>query len=283
MAPMPPLIIEAPPLGESGRPGLFVAANGPTPIEPHAETSGAVWWSNACGGAHLYPPACADVAYPTMLKDAASGLENAYPVVVYASIECPAVGRSAEKAKQDVTDRLVASEQRAVEAALWGGEGTQLGVFQQLNTATQMTLIAGTAATAKAALGLLEQQSTLAGYDGPVLIHTRPGVAAYMAGSGLLRSRVSSDGEKIFTWYGSTVVFGAGYAGSSPDNVTAPDTTTEYMAATGRVLLGKSEIFYQDPPEALLSRVNNQRLIVAWRVYTVAVECFAAAVKFTRA
>lgn len=280
--PLPPIIIEAPPLGQTRRPGLFVAATGPGPISVHAETAGARWWSNACGGSHLYPPACLDVAYPSMVKDSASGLQDAYPVVVYSSIECPGVGQSAEEAKADVRERLEASEQRAVETALWGGEGSVLGVFQQMNTAGKVTLLGATAANAKEAVSKLEQQAASSSYDGPTILHMRPAMAAYMASYGLLRSRVSSDGEHIFTWDGTEVAFGAGYAGSSPDNATAP-TTDEYMAITGRVLLGRSEIFFQDPPEELISRVNNQRAIIAWRVYTVAVECLAAMTKVTRA
>lgn len=280
--PLPPIIIEAPPLGQTRRPGLFVAATGPTPISVHAETSGARWWSNACGGSHLYPAACADVAYPNMVKDPGSGLQDAYPVVVYSSIECPAVGQTAAEARANVAERLEASEQRAVETALWGGEAPVLGVLQQMNTAGKVTLLGGTAANVKAAVSALEQQAASASYDGPTILHMRPAMAAYMASYGLLRSRVSSDGEHIYTWDGTEVAFGAGYAGSSPDNATAAGTD-EYMAITGRVLLGRSEIFYQDPPEELLNRVTNQRAIIAWRVYTIAVECLAAMTKVTRA
>lgn len=283
--PLPPLIIDAPPLGRTRRPGLLLAATGPVPIEQHAETVGTRWWSNACGGAHLYPAACSDVAYPQMVKDAASGLQDAVPFVVYASIECPPVGSSAAAAREKVAERLEASEGRAVELAFWGGEGTVPGLVQQLNTAGKVSLLNGGTAvgSVKEGMSLLEQQAASASYDGPVILHARPRIAAYAGGAGLLRTRVSSDGEHIFTWDGTEVSFGAGYAGSSPDNATAPDATTEYMAITGRVLLGRSEIFYQDPPEELLDRVKNQRAIVAWRVYTMAVECLTAVVKVTRA
>jgi hypothetical protein len=283
--PMPPIILDAPALGPSRRSGLFLAATGPGVVERHAETSGARWWSNACGSAHLYPPACSDSPYSAPTVDDAAGLEDAFPVVVYASIVCPPVGNSAEKARADVTERLMASEQRAVERALWGGEGTVPGVFQQLaaQTPTGVTLLSGTAATVTDAVSQLEQQSSQSNYDGQVLIHARPRIAAYAGHAGLLKSRTASDGEHQFTHYGSEVVFGAGYAGSSPDNVTAPDATTEYMAATGRVLINRSEIFYQDPPNQVLNKVTNQRTLIAWRVYTVAVECFAAMIKVTRA
>lgn len=285
--PLPPLIIEAPPLAPSRRPGLFLAATGPSPIERHAETVGARWQSNACGGAHLYPPACLDVAYPAMAADDSAGLEDAFPIVVYASIVCPAIGNPPEKARQDVTDRLVSGAQDAVEAALWGGEGSLPGVFERLTaqTPTGVALIAGTAANVVEAVSKLEQQAAQSTYKGPLIIHARPAAAAYMGTRALLRSRVASDGEHMFTHYGSEVVFGAGYAGSSPDDVTQPESPagTEYMAITGRVLLGKSEIFYQDPPDQVLNKVTNQRTLVAWQVFTIGVECFAAMIKYTRA
>jgi hypothetical protein len=276
------MIIEAPPLGKSRRPGLIQAATGPTPIERHAETTGTRWLSNACGSSHLYPPACLDVAYPAPVVDPASGLQDALTFVVYASIICPPVGQSAEKARDNVTERLEASEQRAVERALWGGEGTVPGLFQTLNTAGAVTLLAGTSASVRVATGQLEQQSAAWSYDGPTLLHARPGMGAYL--HQVLRGPLSSDNGHAYTWYGSDTVLGAGYAGASPDNATAPDATTEYMAITGRILLGRSKIFYQDPPEILLDKVKNQRTLIAWRVYTIAAECnLVAMVKVTRA
>lgn len=285
--PLPPLIIEAPPIVASRRSGLLVAATGPMPLERHAETSGARWWSNACGSAHLYPPACSESPYTAFTEDAASGLEDAFPVVVYSSIKCPAVGKSLERARAEATARLEASEQRAVEAALWGGQAAGPavpGIFTQMTG--DVTLLAGTAASAKVAVSALEQQSAQSNYDGPTILHARPGVAAYVGGAGLLRSRVPSDGERQFTHYGSEVSFGAGYAGSSPDGVTPPDATTEYMAITGRVFVWRSEIFHQEggaSEEPGLNKTTNQRTVIAFRVYAVGVECFAAMIKFTRA
>ena len=32
-----------------------------------------------------------------------------------------------------------------------------------------------------------------------------------------------------------------------------------------------------------LNKVTNQRTVIAWRVYAIGVECFAAMIKYTRA
>src|SRR6185436_122752 len=246
--PLPPMIIEAPPLTAPRRSGLFVAANGPMPLEQHAETTGAQWWSNACGGSKLYPPACSDAPYTAVDEGAASGLEDAFPVVVYSSIKCPPVGKSLERAREDARARLEASEEAAVESAFWGGQTTPVaipGILERLSLqgGSNMVLIAGTAANVKEATSKLEQQSAASTYYGPTILHFRPAAAAYMGGAGLLKSRVSTDGEHQFTHYGSEVVFGQGYSGSSPDNVTAPDSTTEYGAVTlsGQVFISRSE------------------------------------------
>lgn len=289
--PLPPLIIEAPPIVAARRSGLFLAATGPMPLEAHAETAGAQWWSNACGASKLYPPACSDAPYTAFDEGAASGLEDAFPVVVYASVKCPPVGKSLEKARAEATERLEASEQTAVETAFWGGQAAPVavpGVLERLflQVPSNVTLIAGTAATAKEALSKLEQQAAASNYFGPTIVHARPAAAAYVGGAGLLRSRVSTDGEHQFTHYGSEVAFGAGYAGASPDNATPPDATTEYMAITGRVFLWRSEIFHQDggaSEEPGLNKTTNQRTVIAWRVFAIGVECLAAMIKFTRA
>lgn len=298
MAPRPPLVLDAPAPVAPRRAGLFLAATGPMDMPAHAVDVGAQWWTDACGNARLFPAGCMDTPYSPYLLDAAGGMEYAYPFNIYATTVCPPVGVDAEESRQRVLRRLQKAEQRAFERAFWGGQAlidnppAQVdtpvikGLVQLLSEESPVagiTLLAGTAATAKEALSRLEQAAADSPYDGPVLIHARKGVAAYT--SGLHRTRLSSDGEHQYTHAGSEWVFGDGYAGTSPDNATPPDATTEYMVATGRVYLwrGSDADVMVSEPDQILDKTTNQRGMIAIRPAAIGVDCWAAAVKFTRA
>lgn len=295
--PRPAEVLDAPALVQVRRSGLFLAASGPMPMPAHVTDVGAQWWTDACGSARLFPAGCSDVGYSPFLLDVAGGMEYAYPFNVYATTVCPPVGVDAAEAKRRVLRRLEKAEERMVERALWGGQALidnppgQIdtpvikGLFQLLSeeTPTGITLLAGTATSVKEAVSKLEQAAADSNYDGPLLLHARPGVAAYAGGAGLLRTRVSADGEHQFTHAGAEWVFGRGYAGTSPDNATAPDATTEYMVITGRVFVWRAEVPEVSAPDQILDKTTNQRGMIAIRPYALGIDCFAAAVKFTRA
>jgi hypothetical protein len=253
--------------------GLIDAAVGPLDLPTHARTSGAEYVGDSCGEARLYPSPCeADPAdYPEFVLDPGDGLTQVFVFDVYASIVCGAFGVSWEEQARRVRARLQMGEARAVETAFWGGSTDVPSIIGQLAP----TVLAD-AASAKEAVSVLEQH--MAGvYGGQAILHARPRMGAYLGGAGVLTER-----NPALTHYGSLVVLGGGYAGNSPDGVTPVDATSEFMLATGRVLVWRSEVTVP-PSIQMLDRTTNQLGLYAMRTYAIAVECAAAAVQVTRA
>lgn len=281
--PLPPAII-APPVPPPVRNGLFVAATGPMPMPAHMQTTGATWWSEACGGAHLYPPACATPPYPAFTYDAEDGLFTVYPFVVYASEICTPVAESVADAERKVRERLRLGEQKAAESALWGGGGGVTGIFETLEAAGKVTHLADSA-TVVEAVSVLEQQAATSGYNGPLIIHARPRMSAYMASRGtLIRQWRTGDADHLYTHYGSEIVFGSGYSGEKWDG-TDPTATAETMYVTGRVLVWREDEkdIFVSPPNQVLDKTTNQRGVLAVRAYAIGVECLVAGTVTTRA
>jgi hypothetical protein len=278
--PLPLAILAAPDPPAGPRRGLLDAVIGPMPMPSHVQTTGAQWWSEMCGAAHLYPPACADVTYPSFVADAADGLTSAYPFVVYASEICTPVGTDEQEAVKRAKLRLRLGEQEAIEHALWGGGGGVTGVFETLQAAGKVTPLAAST-TLVGAVSLLEQQAATAKYMGPLFIHARPGMAAYLAMRNQIRDTAKLT-DPPTSFYGSRFVFGAGYSGELPDG-TDPTGTTEAMYVTGRIFLWKEpEPFVMSPPDSL-NRTNNQRTIIVGQAYAMGIECLTAATLVTKA
>lgn len=270
--PIPAMVID--PLGPPALPeGLLDAATGPLPLPAHAETSGAQFLADSCGEARLYPAPCQAPPYPTMVLDGGDGLVPAYVFNVYASQVCGTIGQSAEEAERRVRARLRVGEGRAVERAFWGAtsgvEGFNSVVLQMAPT------VLGAAPNVVEAVSLLEQQIATV-YGGEAMIHARPRMAAYLGDRGVVSGRPPR------TVYGSRVVFGGGYAGNEPVGADEPDATSEFMLATGRVIIWRSDIWVS-PPNQMIDKVTNQRGLYAVRTYAIAVECGAAIVPVTRA
>lgn len=285
--PLPTIEIPSQPVR---RPGLFDAAVGPRPMpDEHMRTAGGQWEAESCTKSRLYPTACRDVAYDSFTYDAREAMRTIFAFNVFASEICTPVGTTLREAHARVRRRLALGAQTAVETGLWGSTTANVqGVFQQMQTAGLVTTTAA-ATTVVEAVSLLEQTAAGLG-DGPILLHARPRMAAYLGKNGLLDSGPFSPSmpatakELRRTHLGSTVVFGAGYGGTSPDNATVPSATQEFMFATGRVFLWESEVI-DGPPDGVdstLNRTTNQRTVFAYRTYGVSVECFAVATQVTR-
>lgn len=269
--PIPAMVID--PLGPPALPeaGLIDSATGPLPLPPHAATAGMQFLADSCGEARLYPAPCQTPPYPTMVLDAGDGLVSAYVFNVYASQVCGTLGQTAEEAERRVRARMRVGEGRAVERAFWGatvGVDGVAGVVSQL-APTDL----GTAADPVEAVSLLEQQMALV-YGGEAMLHARPRMGAYLGRDSVVTGRPPR------TTVGSRVVFGTGYAGTGPADE-APDTTTEYMVGTGRVIVWRGDIWVS-PPDQMIDKVTNQRGLYAVRTYAIAVECGAAIVQVTR-
>lgn len=288
--PLPLPTIEVPSTPPMRRAGLLDAAVGPLPMaDTHMRTAGGQWESESCTKSRLYPNACRDVPYDAFVYDPRESFRAIYPYNVFASEICTPVGTSLTEAHRRVRARLDLGLQTAVETALWGSATANVtSVFQQMNTAALVTVTAASA-TPTEAVSLLEQQASDLG-DGPIFLHARPRMAAYLAKNGLIDEGPIAPSvptglrDLKRTHMGSTYVFGAGYKGTSPDNATAPDATKEYMFATGRVFVWLADVVDAPPDgvDATLNRVNNQRTVFAYRSVGISVECYAAATQVTR-
>lgn len=271
--PIPAMVID--PLGPPALPdsGLIEAAVGPLPLPAHAKTAGATYLADSCGEARLYPAPCQDPPYPAMTLDAGDGLVQAFVFNVYTSQVCGTIGQSAAEAERRVRARMRVGEARAVERAFWGATVGADGIADVMGQLTP-TMTAD-AANVVEAVSLLEQQ--MAGvYGGEIMLHARPRLAAYMG------SRQVVSGHPPRTTMGSRVVFGNGYGGTGPADE-APDATTEYAYATGRVIIWRDGDVFVSPPDQLINKTTNQRGLFAVRTYAIAVECGVAGVKVTRA
>lgn len=278
---LPLAVLEAPEAPPAPRPGLLDAVVGPMDMPAHALSVGAQWQSEACGHAHLYPAPCITPPYQAFTPDAADGQVSAYPFIVYASEVCTPVGTTDDEAVRRAKVRMRLGEQAMVEKALWGGGEGVTGIFETLQAAGKVTTVANASGGPAEALSLLEQQAAVAQYNGPLYVHARPRMAAYLSKNGLVRN-LAKPTDYPMSFYGSRFVFGAGYSGNLPDG-TAPTSTAEAMYITGRIFLWKEPDVTVLPIRDSLDRSVNQRLAVVQRGYVLGIECFTAAALVTRA
>ncbi len=270
--PIPAMVID--PIGLPALPsGLLEAAVGPLPLPAHAETAGATYLADSCGEARLYPAPCQEPPYPAIELDTGDGLVQAFVFNVYTSQVCGTFSQSAEEAERRVRARLAVAEARAVERAFWGATAGVDGVDDVVGQLSPVAVAAS--ADVVEAVSLLEQQMATV-YGGEPLIHARVRMAAYMAD----RGQVTPGADVPRTAAGSRVVFGRGYGGTGPADE-AVAASTEYMWATGRVIIWRNDVFVS-PPDQVLDKVNNQRGLFAMRTYAIAVECGAASTLVTR-
>lgn len=266
--------------------GLLDAAVGPANMDPHVASQGAQWLNEVCGSAHLYPAACQAPPYPARVIDAGGAMVTAYPFVVYSSYICPPVGTPDADAVRRTRLRFELSEGELVERAFWGGNAAEgvTGVLEQMIVATTATEL-GASANPVEAVSLLEQQAAAVHYNGPLLLHARPRMAAYLAFRGLIQD-YSRNGDTPVTYLGNRYVFGTGYQGNKPDG-TVPSATAENMYVTGRVFIWRDPEIAVSPPQQMLitgtgAGGTNQRVMFASRAYAIGVECLAATTLVTR-
>lgn len=286
--PLPLPTIEISPKAPATGLGLLTAVPPGGLSDTHVQTAGGQFESEAATADRLYPTACKDVAYDAIVFDPREALRTIYAFNVYASEICTPVGTSVDEAYARVNRRLALGEQAAVEQALWGGNGSNvLGIFQQLNTAGLVAAV-GTTPGVVEGLALLEQ-ALKAAYDGPTYIHARPMMAPYFGNRQLYLDDQLAPRGHLQSHNRSTYVFGNGYAGSSPDNATAPTATAETVFATGRIFIWKSEVespkggthSFVDPGPA--TATVNQRRVFALRTYAIGIEGPVFATTITRA
>lgn len=269
-----PVVID-PPAPPQRPPGLFDVALGPMPFpQGQAQVAGVLYVPDVCvDSTFLYAINCPAVS-GTKAFEGIDATVSGSPFAVISTYTCGSIGFRFSEAEQRVRTRLTLHEQRAVEARFWQGFGGGFGTMPGLLTgATDL----GTAGCVTEAIELLEQALADNSVVGGI-IHARPGMNAHLSTSFLVREPARN---RFTTGLGTPIAFGQGYAGTGPagEAVTGDD---EYMYATGRVLLWQDPEIFVPPSGQVLDRTTNQLSLVAERVYAVAIECGAWAVKVTR-
>lgn len=271
-----PSLIATPPMPP--RPyGLFDVALGPMPFpEEAARGGGVIYVPDTCSDeVYLYDMTCPPVTGSKtfdVLETAVSGS----PFAVITTYTCGSIGYSFDEVRQRVMGRMMLREQRGVERRVWQGQtaaqgqGPILGLFRD---ATSL----GSAGCVTEAVELLEQVLADNGVVGGI-IHARPGMAAHLEQAHQVQY---ASRNRLQTCLGTPFCFGQGYDGTGPAGQ-ATTTNTEWMYASGRVLIWQDTEIVVPPIGQVMDRATNQILATAERIYAVAVECGVWAVEVTR-
>lgn len=266
-----------PPAPPQVQPGIFDVALGPLAFpHPAAVGNGVIYLPDDCDNTYsLISMECPGI---TGTKEFA-GIEtpvSGAPFTVMTSYQCSPVGVDFVEAERRVRLRMTLREQRAVEERIWSGSSGALGTIPSLFAGATVLTAAGCPVVA---IERLEQWLADQGILGGI-IHTRPGMMAHLSDHFELVSPNASP-RKFRTHLGTPIVFGFGYAGIGPTGQ-AVSSTTEWMYASGRVLIWRDEEVKVPSALQTFDRTNNVAYLLAERVYDVAIECGVAAIQVTR-
>lgn len=262
-----------PPPPPQAPPGLFDAAVGPLPFPAPAAVGGGVQYlPDSCGDVYIWDMNCPPVSGSKTFQPLTAPISGA-PFGVYTSYTCSIVGIDYAEARRRVMTRMQLRMQRAAEKRLWsGGNAPGLpGITGLLRGASALSA----ASCPSIAIATLEQglaDNTILGG----IIHARP----FMAASLMKARQIVPRGRGWETPLGTPVVFGKGYDGTGPagEAVTA---TTEYMYATGRVVIWQDSDIWV-PDESVLNRTDNTLSLIAETVMAMTIECGKWSVAVTR-
>ena len=273
----PPTLIPQPPLPP--RPyGLFDVALGPMPFpEEAAQVGGVEYVPDTCTDeVYLYDLTCPPVTGSktfNVLETAVSGS----PFAVITTYTCGSIGFSWDEIQNRVRTRMSLREQRAVERRVWQGQTSAQGQGPILGLFRNATSL-GTAGCVTEAMELLEQALADNGVVGGI-IHARPGMAPHLEQAHQIQ--YANNGRRLQTCLGTPFCFGQGYDGTGPAGQ-ATTTNTEWMYASGRVLIWQGSEVMVSPIGQSMDRSLNQLYATAERFYAAVIECGVWAVEVTR-
>lgn len=258
-------------------PGIFDVALGPMPFpEVAAQGGGVIYVPDVCvDSVYVYNIQCPAVTGSKTFSAIDAAVSGA-PFGVLATYTCSSIGFSFDEADSRVRRRLAMREQRGVEQRLWQGSSGALGTVTGLfRSATNL----GAASCPAEAVGLLEQTLADNGVVGG-MIHARVGMSTYFAADHIIETVPGSSGRKFSTRLGTPYVFGQGYDGTGPTGQ-ATTSSTEWLYASGRVLLWRDDTVWTPPVGQVMDRSLNTVSLAAERIYAAAVECGVWAVQVT--
>lgn len=275
---VPRLLIDGPPAPIPHRFGLFSAATVLENVDPHTLTG--VEYEAVCSTqVDPYPAACEPVP-PGMTRrktpTPTTSVTMASPFAVYAA-NGDVLARDAATARQQLRQRFLAGEQRAVENIVFTGSmgntpnlAGEATVLQPSDSTTPVDLLA--------AEGMLEQWLA-EHYGGAGVIHAPQWLAPKVAKEVAL----FVNGPRAGTVLGSTWVFGAGYPGTKPAAATGADADKGvWLYATSPVTVRRSQVIEPaDWATGAFNRWENVGLLAEERIYVADWPCGSAAVKVT--
>ncbi len=256
-------------------PGLFDVAMGPMPFpRPEAMGAGIVYVPDTCeDDVFLYAMNCPPVSGSKTFSLNEAPVTGA-PFAVVTSYTCGSIGYTFDEVDQKVRTRMSLREQRAVERRVWqgsplGGIGGFPGLLQGSTTLTAASCVT-------TAIQALEQALADNGVIGGI-IHARPAMAAHLSQAHLVETVARN---RFTTRLGTPIVFGQGYDGTGPAGQ-AVAADTEYMYASGRVMIWQSDVMVP-PLQETFDKTLNQQYALAERIYAAAIECGSWAIQVTR-
>jgi hypothetical protein len=250
-----------PPIATPRRFGLFSQVEIRTPqvdqtgVDQHWRL-GVQWQSQNCAETKVTTSDCLVDGETTTTgnekdTDAYCEVREFAPFTIYAYNDDDIPGHTLAQHEANAIARLVNDEQRSVEAQVWADMLAEAGAPSDL-----------TMYTAKQGLGTLEATWSI-NYGVTGLIHMTANTATVL-GDCLYR-----EGSRLFTYSGTPVVIGGGYAQSTD----VPDLAT--IVVTGPMVMYRGEINTQ---ANAVAKATNQVSIIAERDYVVGWDCNAYAI-----
>lgn len=272
-----PLINGPEPVGR--RYGLLSAASGPIDMDTHARGGGYRYVPVTCGEAHTYAVDCSGglVIHGEKDFDPDNTTVDTGSFVVYASIECGALGYNSLEFRDKVERRLFTGEQGAAEYALWTGkaaDGSPLGIPNLVDNSTDVA-VPDDGDLASVVSALEDWVYRVQGYGNVAYIHAPASAAAWFGTNHLLWR----DGNLAKTDFGSIIIFGGGYPGTGAEG-DAPPLGGAYLYVTGQVTVWRSADVFTYPVEQTMDRTNNQHHLVSEREYAIGFDCVAGRAVF---
>ena len=235
-------------------------------INRPADTTSYVWTGTPAIGTGL--PPTGNTAVVSVTKTfGASSFQDAFTFAAYAGQVCKGIGYD-QGSLAEVEATFRANESNAVERALMQQRFVLNGAVWP--AATDLTP-AGGAVEAEVGLAILEGHASW-NYAGVPTIHAPRSIGSLL----LTESAIVREGNVFMSKQGSKVASGGGYENpnQSPAGVAAP-AGEKWMYASGEVSV------YRGPVEAhnQMDRSTNEVFSLVERQYTVAVDCYTAAVR----
>lgn len=271
------------PKNTSNQYGLLSIAPPITPEDGHWE-GGITWDDDLCSSVHSNSDECPIPVSGFAPKITDRDFESccADPFLVYATYDCPPIGKTAGEAFAIAQKRLEIREERELERVFWTGiteGGTEINPSLAFGNSecgsgpVNLTPSGGPVGVV-ASMGVLESALGECA-PGTGVIHANYGLASLLAASFLIYQRDDS----WFTVTGQRLAIGAGYPGTGPANVAATAGTT-WVFATGPVVTYRSDVFLTPErfADAVDSKINSVQ-VYAERIYAAGWSCCLFAIQ----